>query len=100
MIERRFFDSKRKVKKKEDCNHGEFDGYAFEKVDETRERYNFNNVWTLGGQILYKDGSGKIKIYYSLYYLVVNGHVLYYERKNRLFYCRSFTCSWGYFHLG
>ena len=35
------------------------------KLNEARERYNFKNVWTSDGKILYKDGSGKIKISYS-----------------------------------
>ena len=27
------FDSKKKLKGKQDCNHGKFDGYAYEKVE-------------------------------------------------------------------
>ena len=35
------------------------------KLNEARERYNFKNAWTSDGKILYKDVSGKIKVYYS-----------------------------------
>ena len=35
------------------------------KLNEAWERYNFKNVWTSDVKILHKDGSGKIKVYYS-----------------------------------
>ena len=35
------------------------------KLNGARERYNFKNVWTSDGKILYKDGLGKSKVYYS-----------------------------------
>ena len=35
------------------------------KLNEARERYNFENVWTSERKILYKDGSRKMKVYYS-----------------------------------
>ena len=34
------------------------------KLNEARESYNFKNVWTSDGKVLYKDVSGKIKVYY------------------------------------
>ena len=35
------------------------------KLNETRERYNFKNVWTSDEKFFNKDGLEKIKIYYS-----------------------------------
>ena len=87
-----------KVKGKKDCSHGKFDGYASEKVERGKKRYNFKNVWTSDGKRLYTDGSRKIKVYNRLYNLVVNGHVLYYGGKNRVFYFLFVFLAWVFIY--
>ena len=62
---KKIFDSKKKLKGKKIAITESFTVTRMKKLDEARERYNFKNVWTSDGKILYKDGSGKIKIYYS-----------------------------------
>ena len=62
---KKIFDSKKKLKGKKIAITESLTVTCMKKLNEARERYNFKNVWTSDGKILYKDGSGKIKIYYS-----------------------------------
>ena len=62
---KKIFDSKKKLKEKKIAITQSLTFTRMNKLNETRERYNFKNVWTSDGKILYKDGSEKFKIYYS-----------------------------------
>ena len=62
---KKIFDSKKKLKRKKITITESLTVTRMKKLNEARERYNFKNVSTLDGKILYKDGSGKIKIFYS-----------------------------------
>ena len=97
---KKIFDSKKKLKGKKIAITENLTVTRIKKLNKARERYNFKIVWTSDEKILHKDGSGKIKIYYSQYNLVINGHVLYYGGKKRSFYCLSVICSWVFSHLG
>ena len=64
---KKIFDSKKKkLKGKKIAITESLTVMRMEKLNEARERHNFKNVWTSHGKILYKDGSGKIKVYYKL----------------------------------
>ena len=62
---KKIFDSKKKLKEKKIAITQSLTFTRMNKLNEARERYNFKNVWTSDGKILYKDGSEKFKIYYS-----------------------------------
>ena len=62
---KKIFDSKKKLKEKKVAITQSLTFTRMNKLNEARERYNFKNVWTSDGKILYKDGSEKFKIYYS-----------------------------------
>ena len=62
---KRIFDSKKNLKGEKIAITESLTVTRMKKLNEARERYNFKNVWTSDGKILYKDGSGKIKVYYS-----------------------------------
>ena len=63
---KKIFHSKKKLKGKKIAITESLTVTHMKKLNEARERYNFKNVWTSdNGKILYKDGLGKIKIYYS-----------------------------------
>ena len=62
---KKIFDSKKKLKGKKIAITQSLTFTRMNKLNEARERYNFKNVWTSDGKILYKDGSEKFKIYYS-----------------------------------
>ena len=62
---KKIFDSKKKLKGKKIAITESLTVTRIKKLNEARERYNFNNVWTSDGKILYKDWSGNIIIYYS-----------------------------------
>ena len=62
---KKIFDSKKKLKGKKIAITESLMITCMKKLNEARERYNFKNVWTSDRKILYKDGSGKIKVYYS-----------------------------------
>ena len=62
---KKIFDSKKNLKGKKIAITESLTVTRIKKLNEARERYNFNNVWTSDGKILYKDWSGNIIIYYS-----------------------------------
>ena len=62
---KKIFDNKKKLKGKKIAIMETLTFARMKKLNKARERYNFKNVWTSDGKILYKDGSGKIKLYYS-----------------------------------
>ena len=62
---KKIFDNKKKLKGKKITIMETLTFARMKKLNKARERYNFKNVWTSDGKILYKDGSGKIKLYYS-----------------------------------
>ena len=62
---KKIFDSKKMLKGKKIAITESLTVTLMKKLNEARERYNFKNVWTSDGKMLYKDGSGKNKIYYS-----------------------------------
>ena len=62
---KKIFDSKKKLKGKKIAITESLTVTLIKKLNEARERYNFNNVWTSDGKTLYKDWSGNIIIYYS-----------------------------------
>ena len=63
---KKIFDSKKKLKGKKIAITESLTVTRMKKLNEARERYNFKNVWTSDGKILYKDGLEKIKAYYKL----------------------------------
>ena len=62
---KKIFDNKKKLKGKKIAIMETLTFARMKKLNKARESYNFKNVWTSDGKILYKDGSGKIKLYYS-----------------------------------
>ena len=62
---KKIFDSKKNLKGKKIAITESLTVTRIKKLNEARERYNFNNVWTSDGKILCKDWSGNIIIYYS-----------------------------------
>ena len=62
---KKIFDSKKNLKGKKIAITESLTVTRIKKLNEARESYNFNNVWTSDGKILYKDWSGNIIIYYS-----------------------------------
>ena len=62
---KKIFDSKKNLKGKKIAITESLTVTRIKKLNEARERYNFNNVWTSDEKILYKDWSGNIIIYYS-----------------------------------
>ena len=62
---KKIFGSKKNLKGKKIAITESLTVTRIKKLNEARERYNFNNVWTSDGKILYKDWSGNIIIYYS-----------------------------------
>ena len=62
---KKIFNNKKKLKRKKITITENLTVTRMKKLNEAKERYNFKNAWTSGGKILYKDKSGKIKIYYS-----------------------------------
>ena len=62
---KKVFNSKKKLKGKKITITENLTVTRMKKLNEAKERYNFKNFWTSDGKILYKDKSGKIKIYYS-----------------------------------
>ena len=60
---KKIFDSKKNLKGKKIEITESLMVMHMKKLNETRERYYFKNVWTSDGKILCKDGSGKIKVY-------------------------------------
>ena len=62
---KKIFDSKKKLKGKKIAIMESLTVTCMKKLNEARERYNFKNVWTSDGKILYKDRWGKIKVHYS-----------------------------------
>ena len=62
---KKIFDSKKNLKGKKITITESLTVTRMKKLNEARERYNFENVWTADAKILYKNGWGKIRIYYS-----------------------------------
>ena len=62
---KKIFDSEKKLKGKKIAITESLTVTRMKKFIEARERYNFKNVWTSDGKVLYKVASGKIKVYYS-----------------------------------
>ena len=62
---KKIFDSKKKLKGKKVAITESLTIMRMKKLNKARERYNFKSVWNSDRNILYKDGLGKIKIYYS-----------------------------------
>ena len=62
---KKIFDSKKKLKGKKIAITKSLTVMRRKKLNEARERYNFENVWTSDRKILYKDRSERIKVYYS-----------------------------------
>ena len=62
---KKIFGSKKKLKGKKIPITESLMVTRMKKLNKARERYNFKKVWTSDRKISYKDGSGKIKVYYS-----------------------------------
>ena len=62
---KKIFDSKKKFKGKKIVITESLTVRRMKKLNEARESNNLKNIWTSDGKVLYKDESGKIKIYYS-----------------------------------
>ena len=63
---KKIFVSKKKLKGKKIAITESLTVTLMKKLNEARERYNFKNVWTSDGKILYKDGREKLR------YIIVN----------------------------
>ena len=62
---KKIFESKKKLKRKKVAITESLTIMRMKKLNKARERYNFKIVWNSDRNILYKDGLGNIKIYYS-----------------------------------
>ena len=63
-VRRRVFSNKKKLKGKPASITESLTKFRVEKLQEAREVYRRENVWTYDGRILYKD-DGKIKVFYD-----------------------------------
>ena len=66
-IREKVFKSKKNLKAKNINIAESLDGYRISVLNEAREKFDFKNVWTYDGRILYRDNNDwqKIKIYYE-----------------------------------
>ena len=59
------FNRKKKLKGKNISITESLTATRMKKLKEAREIYEFKNVWTSDGKILFKDGSGNINLFYD-----------------------------------
>ena len=52
-----------KDERKEYCNYREFNSHSKEKVERAREIYDFKNISTSDGKVLFKDGLGNVSLF-------------------------------------
>ena len=52
-----------KDKRKEYCNYREFNSHSKEKVERAREIYDFKNISTSDGKVLFKDELGNVSLF-------------------------------------
>ena len=64
---KKFLKVKKKAQGKNTSITENLTGYRMSILNEAREKFGFQNVWTYDGRILYKDNKDgqKIKIYYE-----------------------------------
>ena len=61
-VRKKIFHNKRKLKGK---NTESLTMLRVKKLNEARDLYDRNNVWTYDGRIMVKDGNNKISVYYD-----------------------------------
>ena len=67
MIERTYLTEKKKkkIKGKDIAITESLTATRMKKLNQAREIYDFKNVWTYNGKILFKDGSGNTSMFYN-----------------------------------
>ena len=66
------FNRKQKLKGKNIVITVSLRGTRMKKLNEARKIYNFKNVWSSDGEILFKDGSGNTSLFYDAFIHYLN----------------------------